>query len=167
VRYVCCDPSLTAFGIAVIENGDLSSYDCVVTKTETHRSKGAEEIIRLRRIAKALRESIGDERPCMVLFEDPSGSKSAVATRSLGLVKGLVIGVCTALGVDFIGIPVGVVKRTMLGRLVNDKQAMWEAVSVGFAGSGLDPVGQLPDYKRFAISDSLAVYMTAAKKQYI
>lgn len=170
------DPSLTAFGYAIIEHNQedeckILRVGCIQTAAYPRPKKGKPrpamlksewENLRLRAICDTLRQECVSFNVNRALYEDPAGSKDFNAIRALGEIKGLCIGFFSGMGIPFEGIRAKTVKKALTSNIDADKEQV-EAVVINtfpeiedlFALSGITT-----KVKREAIFDAVGVYCT-------
>jgi len=156
------DPSLTAFGWAVICNNQPIDFGCIKTEPSGKMlriRKGDDRVRRISEISQRIKEVIQKYKIVLIVSEQPHGSQSAVAATSLGLVTGAVQAIS-----DFTNIPIewfneADCKKNLLHKAAASKKETINAINalytVKWTGVG---------YKDEAIADSIAVYHVARKK---
>lgn len=154
---LCLDPSLRAFGWAVIEGDDFVDGGCLVTK-RTSGSLNTSDIEDLVTLTTDLKNIIVKYNCNKVRFEVSVGSKSSRANQTLSYVKALVVTLCTLLEVEFEFIQAKSVKKTLVGDNSATKQQILEEVSKKFKSFD-KKTSNLPKFKLYAVSDAAAVYL--------
>lgn len=158
MRVLCLDPSLRAFGWAVIENNDLIDGGCIVTKKAKGMKVSDADTEALSQIAKTLK-AILEKYPCeKIVFENSVGSKSSRANQALGYVKGLVIAACIFYGSDFTAIKSKSIKKHLTTNNNATKDEVLFKVKEIFKSFD-KKVGHLPKFKLYAVSDAAAVFL--------
>lgn len=159
---LCLDPSLTAFGWAVISNNIPIDFGCIKTEPSGKMlriRKGDDRVRRVSEINQRLKEVIQKYKIVLIVSEQPHGSQSAIAATSLGLVTGAVQTIS-----DFTGIPIewfneADCKKNLLNKAAATKKETITAINklypIKWTGVG---------YKDEAVADSIAVYHAARKK---
>jgi Holliday junction resolvasome RuvABC endonuclease subunit len=158
MNILCLDPSLRAFGWAVISNNDVVDGGCIVTKKVQGAKVSDSDTESLREIAQALKDILS-KYPCQkVIFENPIGSKSSRANQSLSFVKGLVISACVFYGVEFTPIKAKSVKKNLTDNKDASKDEILEKVKQNFKSFD-KKFAHLPKFKLYAVSDAAAVLL--------
>jgi len=180
------DPSLTAFGYAVIKaegsEWDLITVGCIQTKARVKAKRrkvtvdkaGTKvimpavpapylssdwECMRLKVIADKLNELCDTHKVEAVIFEDPAGSKSAFASRALAEVKGLVIGFCIGANLPYTPVRAKVVKDKLTSNKNAEKDEIRTVVDCHFPEfEGL--VAGKTKVEKEAASDACGVFLS-------
>lgn len=159
------DPSITAWGWAVVDPSDNSLVDIGAIKTEPVAGKlrirkGDDRVRRVMEINRQLIKVIKKYKIALILSELPHGSQSAVAAVMIGMVTGQL----QALG-DAFDIPVewfseGDAKVAVSGKRSVPKDDMVKIVCSMFE---CDP-WKKTKWENQAIADALAVYYVARQE---
>jgi Holliday junction resolvasome RuvABC endonuclease subunit len=158
---LCLDPSITAFGWAVIRDNLILEAGCIKT-TPTDKKlrirKGDDRCRRITEINSVLIDVIKRHSICFIVSEQPHGSQSAVAAIMIGITLGLIqtLADCLEIGLEWYS--EGDSKSCVLGKHKAEKEEMVKAIDklykVAWTSIG---------YKDEAIADSVALYHTAKK----
>ena len=164
-----CDPSLTAFGWAVVEYDPASGYinlldgGCIETKAvnkttqpkvlktewDNHRALEIADVL----VKKTVQYMVTD-----IIFENSAGSKSALAISALALVKGVILGI-----VATTGLPVKFVNPKAIKKKVGGASSTSKTLVMGIVSTKIPKFITLATgmtkAKREAISDALAVFI--------
>ncbi len=157
------DPSITAWGWAIITTEDGLVKECGCIKTESKSSvlrirKGDDRVRRISELNAALLAVLHRYNVVLIISELPHGSQSAVSAVMIGIVTGIV----QTLG-DSMNIPVewyseGDAKKSVIGKKTISKTEMIARIrdiyGVHFTGI---------KYKDEAVADAMAVYHAAYK----
>jgi Holliday junction resolvasome RuvABC endonuclease subunit len=155
------DPSITAWGWAIITTEDGLVKECGCIKTESKASvlrirKGDDRVRRISELNIRLLEVIRRYNIALIVSELPHGSQSAVAAVMIGIVTGIV----QTLG-DSLGIPVewyseGDAKKSIIGKKAISKTEMIQKIKsmYGVHFTGIK-------YRDEAVADAMAVYHVA------
>lgn len=153
------DPSITAWGWAVVDPTDNSIIDCGCIKTVPQSKvlrtrKGDDRVRRVQEITFGLIQVVEKYHPALILSELPHGSQSAVAAVMIGIATGVMqtLGDCFKIPVEWFS--EGDAKMAVVGARSVAKDTM-----VGF----ICELFQCDPWKKTkadnqAIADSLAVY---------
>lgn len=99
---LCLDPSLTAFGWAVLRGTTVVAHGCIKTTPNANKTqlrKADDRTARVSRIVMILKGIIEQNEVKAIFSELPHGSQSAVAATALGLVTGAVVAIADILDV--------------------------------------------------------------------
>lgn len=153
------DPSLTAFGWAVLQGATVLDAGCVKTETSGKKSRIRKTDDRMRRVSEinaVLCEKIRMYDVAYIVSELPHGSQSAVAAIAIGLVAGQVQGIADALEIGIEWFSEGDSKNHLLGK---------RSASKGETIAAVDKVYGVPwakaNYINEAIADSISIYHVA------
>lgn len=158
MRVLCLDPSLRAFGWAIIEDGEFLSGGCIETKPIKGSKVSDSDTDALFFISKTLKEILTKTKCDKIVFENSAGSKSSRANQSLAYVKGLVISICVFYGTEHETIKAKSVKKKLTLDNNATKDAVLDEVKKSFKSFD-KKVGHLPKFKLYAVSDAAAVYL--------
>lgn len=153
------DPSLTAWGWAVIQNGTVIGAGCIKTQPEQKKRrirKGDDTIRRISIIVEILFNLIKTHHVNFVLSELPHGSQNAQAAVMIGVVTGIVQTMVEVLGLPVEWYSEQDSKSYVLGKKAATKTEMVDAMYSRF---GLPK--DKPKYVKEAVADALAIYCTA------
>lgn len=153
------DPSITAWGWAVIRNGKVIDTGCIKTSSEQKARrirKGDDRVRRVSEINRALLLLINKYRVNLLISELPHGSQSASAAVMIGICTGVVQTLADTLCLPIEWYSEGDAKKAVVNKRSASKSEMIKAISelykVPWTGIG---------YKDEAIADALAVYRVA------
>ena len=158
------DPSLTAFGWAVVDDLTIIDYGCIITKKDNKIRVTSDRIRRLSLIVNTLQEVMQKYPIDIVYFEIPSGSKSNTAAIALGMIHGLVVTFCICNNVAFTPCLAKSAKKTTTGDSDGTKEAVFINVLNSFKNARKLFDTKMTKEKRFAVSDALAIYLTIKKQ---
>lgn len=174
---LACDPSITAWGWAVVNNNsDVLDYGCIKT-ISNHKKlrirKGDDSISRITEIVEALLSVIKTYDIKYIVSELPHGSQSAAAADAIGIVKGIMqsIAVTTNIGIEWYS--EGDSKKALLGKLSGEKIETIMAIDKKYKvpktkGLKKDGKGRTialwsgVSYIDEAVADSLSIHYTAS-----
>lgn len=155
-----CDPSMTAWGWAVIHyNGEILYTGCIKTETEGKKRrirKSDETCQRISEINHILIGLIREHNVNLILSESPHGSQNASAAVMIGAVAAIVqtISDCLGIAVEFYSEQDS--KKCLLNKKSATKQETIDAITLLY---------QVPwanvKYKDEAVADAIAVYHVA------
>ena len=151
------DPSLTCYGFSVIEKNEIASYGCIRTAKEKGQISVSDSS-RIRQICDVLKTLVDNNQIDHVVFEDPAGSKSAVANKALALVKGATIGFCVASDIPFSFIRARDAKKKLCGNADATKEEIYQKVCEAFP-TFEKTMEKKPKDLVEAVSDSVSVYL--------
>lgn len=159
MRLLCLDPSLRAFGWAVIDTtqNDILACGCIQSKKGLVANAEA-DIIDLAFIAKELKSVIKSWACKKILFESAVGSKSSRANQSLSYVKGLVITAAVFSGLEYTAVTAKSVKLKLTGNADASKDEILKKVSNSLISFD-NLVKDWPKFKIYAASDAAAVWL--------
>ncbi len=161
------DPSITAWGWAVIHAGTnhVLEVGCIKTNPNSAKKRIRKSDDRTRRVSEInhqLLSLIHQYNIRYLLSEAPHGSQSAVAAVMIGMVAGMMQTISDVLNISIDWYSEGDVKKFMLGKRAASKGEMIEAVrqqmKVPFTGV---------KYHDEAVADAIAVYLTACNQSEI
>jgi Holliday junction resolvasome RuvABC endonuclease subunit len=158
MKILCLDPSLRAFGWAVIENNDFIDGGCIETKPVKGKKITDADTDALSFIATSLKDILTKYKCQKIVFENAVGSKSGRANQSLAYVKGLVVAICVFHGVEFETIKAKSVKKKLTLNNNATKSDVLIEVQKNFKSFD-KKVGHLPKFKLYAVSDAAAVFL--------
>lgn len=155
-RILALDPSLTAFGWAVMEGQDIVECGCIKTTPlgrKQHIRKGDDRCRRITEINTVLIHMIDKHEIKYIVSEQPHGSQSAVAAIMVGIVLGIIQTIADVKGIGVEWYSEGDCKDNLLGRRSASKAEGIAAVKRLFRY-------RLRGIKYFdeAVCDALAVY---------
>ena len=154
IKKLVMDPSLTAFGWAIVNGDEYIEGGCIKTKPSKKDADHLDIIFRGSYIAMTLKKLIEEHKPDEAEFEIPVGSKSSKALRALAMVEGIVISALTQHKIPFKAIMARNVKLALTGKRNAEKEEILEVVKQHF------PIDlTLTKVELFAISDALAVHL--------
>ena len=155
-KILALDPSLTAFGWAVMEGQEIVECGCIKTQPLAKKQnirKGDDRCRRITEINTVLLGLIAKHQIKYILSEQPHGSQSAVAAIMVGIVLGIIQTIADAKGIGVEWYSEGDCKDNLLGRRSASKNEGIAAVKRLFRY-------RLRGIKYFdeAVCDALAVY---------
>lgn len=163
------DPSLTAFGWAVIDEYYVIESGCIKTSPSKKVLKIRKGDDRIRRIDEMLNvfHHLFEKYPIQyVLSEQPHGSQSASAATSLGIMLGLIQTMAKFKNIHVEWYSEGESKRCMLYKNEATKQEMVDAVR-GKPYKGWFREGKGQKAINEAVADALAVHYVASKNSFV
>ena len=159
------DPSITAWGWAVVDPSDNSVVDCGGIHTEPtskmlRARKGDDRVRRVQEINFKLIQIIKKYNIALIVSELPHGSQSAVAAVMIGMVTGVMqtMGDCLNIPVEWFS--EGDAKLSVSGKRSVPKDDM-VTVMEGFFP---EVAWKKTKWENQAIADSLAVYYVARQQ---
>lgn len=159
------DPSITAWGWAIVDPKTNTVIDCGAIKTtpqskQLRTRKGDDRVRRIQELNFKLLEVIGKYKPALILSELPHGSQSAVAAVMIGMVTGVMqtIGDCLKLPVEWYS--EGDAKVAVSGRRSVEKDDMVMIMENVYP----DTPWKKTKWENQAIADSLAVLYVARQQ---
>lgn len=158
MKYLCLDPSLRAFGWAVIEDDDFIDGGCIVTKSDKGKSITQSDLDSLTIITNELQLVINKFKCDVVYFEIPIGSKSNRASQALNSVKGVVIATCILSKIKFFPVSAKKVKNQLTNDNNASKEDILKKVSQNFKSFD-KKTKDLPKFKLYAVSDAAAIFL--------
>lgn len=161
-KILCCDPSLTAFGWAVIENDKVIEGGCIKTKTSDKAlriRKSDDRMNRVSYIATTLKEIITTHNIKYIVSELPHGSQSAVAAIALGLVNGMLQGLADGLGIGIEWYSEGDSKFYLLSKRSAGKEETINKITTLYG----DTWKKKDKASNEAIADSISIYHCAKR----
>ena len=156
------DPSLTGWGIAILQNHVVIHSECIKTAPEAKKRRireGDDRVRRTMELVDRLRKVINDFSVDYMVAELPHGSQNFRGAVMLGVVTGIMVTLseCEDIPIEFFS--EADAKKALLGRISASKTEVIEAVEETFE---IDING--PKYVREAVADSLAIYNVAQKQ---
>lgn len=156
---MACDPSITAFGFAIINEGKIIHTGCIKTVPDDKKSKirkGDSTVRRIAEINSVLLDAIKKYNVKYIVTEQPHGSQSASAAVMIGIVTGMLktMADCLDLGIEWYS--EGDSKKHLLGKRNAIKTETIDAIKKIYKVEWFN-VG----YKDEAVADALAVYHIA------
>jgi len=154
------DPSMTAWGFAVIDYKGTVLYSACIKTVPKHKKlrirKGDDTVHRISEINTILKKVIKDFNVQFILSELPHGSQNAQAAVMIGVVTAISQTFADALEIAIEWYSEGDTKKFMLGKQAATKQEMIDAVD-----KAIEIKWTGTKYKDEAVADALAVYLTA------
>lgn len=159
ISIMACDPSITAWGLVIIQEGKIVHVNCIKTSPENKKTKirkGDDRVRRVSEINNILLETIKKYNVKYILTEQPHGSQSASAAIMIGIVTGILqtLGDCLDIGIEWYS--EGDCKKHLLGKRSAIKDETIKAVKKIYDVPWFN-VG----YKDEAVADALAVFHIA------
>lgn len=155
---LACDPSLTAWGWAIINwDGSVVKTGCIKTEPLHKKNRirvGDDFARRLKEIDHVLINAVKKYKVNYMLCELPHGSQNASAAKMVGAVPGVMetIAMCFGIGLEWYSEADG--KKAVLPEGKGDKQDMVRAIKKMFPNVAFKDV----KYHDEAVADSLAIY---------
>lgn len=152
------DPSLRAFGWAIIKDSEFVDGGCIETSQVSDSTQGDSDTAALDKLSQELKKIIDTYEIDLVIFEASGGSKSSRAIQSLAFVKGLVISACIFSNIKYKTISAKAVKKALIGKSDASKDEILEEVRKKF--NLFDKkTSKLSKFKVYAIADASATYL--------
>lgn len=155
-KILACDPSITAFGWAVMEGSEIIECGCIKTAPLTKKQnirKGDDRCRRITEVNSVLLGLIDKYDIKYIVSEQPHGSQSAVAAIMIGIVLGIIQTIADTKGIGVEWYLEGDCKENLLGKRSATK------------AEGINAVKRLYRYRLRginyfdeAVCDALAVY---------
>jgi Holliday junction resolvasome RuvABC endonuclease subunit len=159
---LACDPSLTAWGWAIINwDGSVVAHGCIRTEpmhTKQRIRVGDDFTRRIKEIANVLITAIKKHNVNYMVCELPHGSKNAAAAKMVGAVPSIMetISSCFDIGVEWYSEADG--KKAVLGSSKGDKETMVRAIKKRFPNIAFKGF----KYYDEAVADAMAIYHVAS-----
>lgn len=158
---LCCDPSLTAFGYAVVTGNKVLDSGCIKTEPSDKKMRIRKSDDRMRRISEinqTLKKVIEEFDVAYIVSELPHGSQNAQAAMALGMVSGVVQTIADFLNIGIEWYSEGDSKKATLFKISSTKQDMIDAIDKIFEvrWSGKKYIDE-------AVADSLSIYNCSMK----
>jgi len=156
---LACDPSFTAWGLAVIQNHTVIDHGCIRTVPEAKKRRIREGDDRVRRASELINgivRVINTHHIEFIVSELPHGSQNAKAAVMIGAVAGIMQTISICLGIPIEWYSENDAKKALLGRLSATKAEVIEEVEKVLEI-------EIPGHKyyREAVADALAIYNVA------
>lgn len=151
------DPSLRAFGWAIVSANKIIACGCIKTAKSSKRVTDS-DTDRLEFISKELADQILKYNPTKIVFEHAAGSKSSRANQALAFVKGLVIGLAVAYNIPFQTVTAKEVKKGLTSNRNAEKDELQKIVIEKYPDFN-EKTLKFSKEKKFAVSDAIAVYL--------
>jgi Holliday junction resolvasome RuvABC endonuclease subunit len=160
------DPSITAWGWAVVEPKTGKVIECGAIKTEPSPAKlrarkGDDRVRRITDINRVLIEVIKKHNISLILSELPHGSQSAVAALMIGIVTGIMQAIGDSLSIPVEWYSEGDAKVAVCGKRSIPKDDMVDVIDKLFKER---IIWKRTKWENQAIADSLAVYYVARQQ---
>jgi len=164
---LCLDPSLKAFGLAVVSlpKEKVRHGECIKTENNSNKlriRKGDDRMRRVAEIMNRVKDIIDEYSINYIVSELPHGSQSAVAATALGLVSGAVQSMAIALDLGLEWYSEADCKKALLGKNSATKIETVNKIKIKYEVSWPKAM-----YKQEAIADSLAVYYVAQRNSHV
>lgn len=156
------DPSFTAWGWAIVQNGKIIESGCIKTAPEAKMKrirKGDDRTRRTSEIVHTLKDLISKYPIKLILSELPHGSQNAAAAVMIGIVTGVVQTISDVYGIALEWYSEADSKKYVLGKKAATKEEMIKAISKLYEVPWTN-IG----YKDEAVADAIAVYHVASKQ---
>ena len=154
MTYLALDPSLRAYGWAIIRDEKLIDCGCILTSP----SNDEQDDIAITTLARELSNIVAEYVPDMVIFENPVGSKSSRANTALAYAKAVTLSVCTTYEFPYKLVTAKQVKKKLTKDSCGSKDSVKLEVSKKFKNFETLTKGWT-EKKLFAASDAIAVYL--------
>jgi Holliday junction resolvasome RuvABC endonuclease subunit len=155
------DPSITAWGWAVVKDNKVLDCGCIKTAPENKVKrirKSDDTIRRIQEINGELIRIIKKHEIDYIVSEAPHGSQSAVAAVMIGMVTGIMQTLSDALNVPIEWYSEDDAKKCVLGKRSATKTEMVDSISALYKV----PWRKIR-YHDEAVADAMAIYHTATK----
>jgi Holliday junction resolvasome RuvABC endonuclease subunit len=149
------DPSLTAFGWAILDKSKYVAGGCIKTKKEKGLVVRSDHN-RLKQILLVLISLRDQYKLTEVYYEVPGGSKGFRCAQALAAVRGVVLGFCVASGLKYHEVRVGDLREALLGNKNATKDEILVYVKQKIPTFTTKTMDEATIY---AVSDALAVYL--------
>jgi Holliday junction resolvasome RuvABC endonuclease subunit len=153
------DPSMTAWGYAVIKNDLILETGCIKTAPENKKKrirKSDDTVRRVSEINKKLIELIDTHKVDFIVSEAPHGSQNASAATMIGMVAGMLQTLADVLKIPIEWYSEMDSKKFVLGKKAATKTEMVNAITKLY-----NVPWKKIKYHDEAVADSIAVYHTA------
>ncbi len=153
------DPSITAWGWAVIHNGKVKAAGCISTSSEQKARrirKGDDTVRRVSEINQALLAIIRKWDVNYIVSELPHGSQSASAAVMIGICTGIMQTIADSMNMGIEWYSEADAKKAVAGKRSVSKTEMIETVK-----SMYDILWDRAKFRNEAIADAMAVYHVA------
>ena len=155
------DPSITAWGYAVIRNNEVLSCGCLKTKKSSKKLRirvADDDTNRISEINKILLEIIKRHDVDYILSELQHGSQNAIAAKWVGATTAIIITIADVLGIGMESYSEMDSKKALLGKKSATKQETIDAIKNLYTV----PWKNI-QYADEAIADAMSIYYTALK----
>lgn len=160
-----CDPSLTAWGWAVLEGNLVRDHGCIKTDPEAKKRKireGDDMVRRTRDIIQALVRVINKHNVTYIVTELPHGSQNSRGAIMIGIVMGIMESMNTLRNIPVEYYSEADAKKAVVGRISATKKQIIEAVDELYEVKWQYKTNGKPlEYYNEAVADSLAIYYCA------
>ena len=163
MKILALDPSLTAWGYCVIDNGKVLDHGCIKTSPMQGKLVFESNQMRAMILAKKVVQLIKDHKIKSIVAETAMGSKSNVAARALYICFGLVAGIGEATGIPWKLYLAPHIRKGTLGVSSASKEDIQEWVFKKYPTLGVD-VKDSPKYYKEAVADAALVGAYASKR---
>jgi Holliday junction resolvasome RuvABC endonuclease subunit len=153
------DPSITAWGYAVIRNDQIITCGCIKTKPDNKKKrirKSDDTIRRISEINKLLLTAITDYDVDYILSEAPHGSQNANAAVMIGMVTGMLQTVADCKNIPIEWYSEGDSKKVLLGKISASKEETINAIKKHY----IVPWTKVKYYNE-AVADAISIYHAA------
>ena len=174
---LACDPSLTAWGWAVLTESSKILYMGCIKTASNHKKlrirKGDDTISRITEITETILSVIRTYKIKYIVSELPHGSQSSAAADAIGIVKGIMqsIAICNDIGIEWYS--EGDSKLALLKKCSGEKIETMMAIDKHYdvpttKGTKKNAKGQIValwtgiSYIDEAVADSLSIHYTAS-----
>ena len=156
------DPSLTAFGWAILNTKSMTIIDggCIKTKKSSDKRalKSIDLGVRGLIICKKLHEVALAYPIKRITYEIPVGAKSYQAATSLALVHGIMLYFCAIVDVPFTRVAAKYAKVNIAGESTATKDQVYEGCISKISNLEEFLKGKTKE-ERYAVADAVAVYL--------
>lgn len=156
------DPSITAWGWAVIQNGKIMEQGCIKTEPEHKKKrirKSDDTVRRISEVNQALIDVISRHTVDYILSEAPHGSQSATAAVMIGMVTAI-----AQTFSDLLEIPIEWYSEEDAKRCVLDKRSATKDEMIEKIGKLYQVRWTGVKYRDEAVADAIAIYHVATKE---
>ena len=162
---LCMDPSLTAFGFAVVCKNKVLFSGCIKTVPNHKKLRirvGDDRASRVSEINHILKDTIKKYKIAYLVAELPHGSQNDKAAVSLGLMTGIVQSISDYLDMGLEWWREGDDKKAALGKQSATKQEMIDKMTEKYRVEWPNA-----KYKKEAIADALAIHYVANRNSHV
>lgn len=162
------DPSMTAWGWAVLKSNNVVDSGCIKTVPEHKKQrirKSDDTARRATEIIKKLISIIEQYDVRFILSESPHGSQNASAAVMIGMVTGIVVAIAECKNIPYEMYSEQDSKKCALGRKAATKEDMIDCISTHYWNDGRfsKPWKTGIKYHDEAVADALAVHYCATQ----
>lgn len=158
MKVLSLDPSLRAFGWAIIEKKSIIACGCIITENDKSKLETDSDTSNLEYIASELKTVIKTYKPKEIVFENPIGSRSSRGNQALSFVKGLVVSAAIFSGIKLVSISAKATKKKITGDQHATKDLIKSDVIKNFPEFEILTKGW-SKVRTYAASDAVAVFI--------